>query len=212
VLPIFGVFLVYTAVKLVAAHGADIHPERNFLMRIARRLVRVSRGDHSVHADHFFVRENGLLCITPLFLVLLVVESTDVIFAVDSIPAIFGITKDTFIIFTSNIFAILGLRALYFLLAGAMGIFRYLSYGLSAVLGFIGIGMVAEYVYEYWHVQPGEEHGHLIPIWLKLAVIVAALGFAIGLSVAVNRRDEREQLHCVDPSHADSEDEPRGDL
>ena len=215
VLPVFGVFLVYTAIKLVTAHGAEVHPDRNILMRIARRFVRVSRGDHRVHADHFFVRENGLLCVTPLFLVLLVVESTDVLFAVDSIPAIFGIFQDPnaqhvpFIVFTSNIFAILGLRALYFLLAGAMEIFRYLAYGLSAVLGFIGCGMIAEYAYETWFAAEGD-HGHLIPIWLKLAVIVAALGFAIGLSVAANRRDERDRLNGVDPSHADSEDQPRG--
>ena len=210
VLPIFGVFLVYTAIKLVTAHGADVHPDRNILMRIARRLVRVSKGDHHVHADHFFAREEGLLCITPLFLVLLVVESTDVLFAVDSIPAIFGITRDPFIVFTSNIFAILGLRALYFLLAGAMEIFRYLAYGLSAVLGFIGSVMIAEYVYEGWFIEDGAKHGPLVPIWVKLAVIVAALGFAIGLSVAANRRDELERLNGVDPSHADSEDQPRG--
>ena len=97
-----------------------MHPEKSLVLRLARRLLPVSRGDHDQHGHAFFVREDGRLCITPLLLVLLVMESTDVLFAVDSVPAIFGITLDPFIVFTSNIFAILGLRALYFLLAGVM--------------------------------------------------------------------------------------------
>ncbi len=129
-------------------------------------------------SGRFFVRENGRLRITPLFLVLLIVETTDVVFAVDSIPAIFGITRDSFIIFTSNVFAILGLRALYFLLAGLMESFRYLHYGLAAVLAFVGLKMVAE----GWL-----PHGMAIelPPWASLAVIVTILGASIAASMLV---------------------------
>ncbi len=119
-----------------------------------------------------------------MFLVLLVVESTDVLFAVDSVPAIFGITKHIFIIYTSNIFAILGLRAKYFLLAGMMEMFEYLHYGLSAILGFIGINMIAE----YWF-QP--EGGHFIPTWGKLVMIAVLLGISIAVSMVVKRRERR---------------------
>ena len=122
VLPLFGLLLIYTARRLAWQAGGEVHPEKSLVLRAARRLLPVSRGDHHQHGNAFFVREDGRLCITPLFLVLLVVESTDVLFAVDSVPAIFGITLDPFIVFTSNIFAILGLRALYFLLAGAISL------------------------------------------------------------------------------------------
>ena len=110
---------------------------------MATQVLPVARGDHG---ERFFVRQDGRFAITPLFLVLLVVESTDVIFAVDSVPAIFIITQDPFIVFTSNIFAILGLRALYFLLAGVMDLFRYLKYGLAAILVFLGLKMIGEFV------------------------------------------------------------------
>ena len=141
-LPVFGLLLVWTAVKLATHASNEVHPEKNFILRTARRFLRVT---HEDHGQRFFARENGLLCITPMLLVLLVIESTDVLFAVDSVPAIIGITQDPFIVFTSNIFAILGLRALYFLLAGVLDRFAYLHYGLSAVLGFIGVKMIAEY-------------------------------------------------------------------
>lgn len=114
---------------------------------------------------------------TPLFLVLLVVESTDLLFAFDSVPAIFGVTSDPFIVFTSNIFAILGLRALYFLLAGVMGMFRYLHYGLAAVLIFVGGKMIAEY---FWKVEFFSDYP-----WASLAVIVGLLGVAVAASLAV---------------------------
>jgi tellurite resistance protein TerC len=141
VLPIFGLFLIYTGFKLAFQGDSEVHPEKNWLMRLARRLFPVAHGDHG---ERFFVRDAGKLSVTPLFLVLLVIESTDVVFAVDSVPAIFGITRDPFIVFTSNIFAILGLRALYFLLAGVMDMFRYLKYGLAAVLVFVGMKMTAD--------------------------------------------------------------------
>ena len=112
-------------------------------VRLGRRYLRVAPGSHG---DKFFVRIDGKLFVTSLFLVLLVIEFTDVLFAIDSVPAIFGITKDPFIVFTSNMFAVMGLRALYFLLAGVMTLFRYLNYGLRAVLGFIGVKMLVHHL------------------------------------------------------------------
>lgn len=170
---LFGAFLIYTGIKLAMAHAAEAHPDQNFVLRFARRYLRVASGSHG---DHFFVRQDGRLYVTSLFLVLLVIESTDVVFAIDSVPAIFGITKDTFIVFTSNVFAIMGLRALYFLLAGVMSLFRYLHYGLSAILVFIGVKMM---LHDWW--EP--------PHWLSLGVIVALLGVSIAASLWAARRE-----------------------
>jgi tellurite resistance protein TerC len=173
ILPLFGIFLIYTAYRLISHAGQQIDPSRTLAYRLAGRWL--AEGGES---DRFFVREHGRLRITPLLLVLLIVETTDVVFAVDSIPAIFGITRDPFIIFTSNVFAILGLRALYFLLAGMMDSFRYLHYGLAAVLAFVGLKMVAE----GWLPH---DAGVELPPWASLAVIVAILGVAIAASVLV---------------------------
>jgi tellurite resistance protein TerC len=175
VMYLFGAFLIYTGYKLARSDEADHHPDQNFLLRFARRHLRVAEGTHE---EHFFVRQDGRWFVTSLFLVLLVIESTDVVFAVDSVPAIFGITKEPFIVFTSNIFAIMGLRALYFLLAGVMNMFRYLSYGLSAILIFIGVKMVSH----RWIEMP-----HL----LSLAIIVSLLASAIGASLWVGWREEK---------------------
>lgn len=138
---LFGAFLVYVGVHMLFAKKREPHPEKNPIFRYASRHLRVTK---DYRGEHFFVRENGAWLATPLFLVLLVVEITDVTFALDSIPAIFGITRDPFIVYTSNVFAILGLRALYFLLVGALGYFRYLGVGLAIVLMFIGAKMLAE--------------------------------------------------------------------
>jgi tellurite resistance protein TerC len=186
IMPLFGLLLVYTAIKLTLHTGEEIHPDKSLVLRIARRLLPVTQGHHQQHGHAFFVREHGRRCITPLFLVLLVVESTDVMFAVDSVPAIFGITLDPFIVFTSNIFAILGLRALYFLLAGVMEMFRYLHYGLAAVLAFVGGGMIAD----YWCAPPG---GHLAPTWAKLLVIAVLLAVSVAASIMTRRKCERSK-------------------
>jgi tellurite resistance protein TerC len=186
VLPLFGLLLIYTAYRLAFQSGEEVHPDQNPVLRFARRFFRVSRGGHEEHGHSFFVRQAGKMCITPMFLVLLVVESTDVVFAVDSIPAIIGITRDTFLVFTSNIFAILGLRALYFLLAGVIDMFRYLHYGLSAVLAFIGVTMIAE----YWFKPAGVEEWHLMPIWAKLSVIAGVLALSIVSSILAKKREE----------------------
>ncbi len=137
------------------------------------------------HGERFFIRQNGRLYVTSLFLVLLVVESTDVVFAIDSVPAIFGITRDPFIVFTSNVFAIMGLRALYFLLAGVMNLFRYLSYGLAGILIFIGAKMM---LHEWW--EP--EH------WVSLAVIGALLAASIIASI-IAARQEKQPLIIPEP-------------
>jgi tellurite resistance protein TerC len=203
VMPIFGAFLIYTAVKLAFAGEADVDPEHNLLMRLGRKVFRVAR---EPHGNHFFAREAGKLCITPLFLVLLVIESTDVVFAVDSVPAIFGITNDAYIVFTSNICAILGLRALYFLLAGVMDLFRYLNYGLSAVLGFVGCKMVLEFLaQQLWApgfiaVKPG---GHLFSPMQSLAVIITCLAVSIVASIIAKRREDR--IVREEASKADAE-------
>jgi tellurite resistance protein TerC len=174
VMYLFGAFLIYTGYKLARSDGADHHPDQNVVLRLARRYFRVAEG---THGERFFVRQGGRLYVTTLFLVLLVIESTDVVFAIDSVPAIFGITKEPFIVFTSNIFAIMGLRALYFLLAGVMNMFRYLSYGLSAILIFIGAKMIAH-------------HWIDIPHFVSLAIIVGLLGISIAASFWAARREQ----------------------
>jgi tellurite resistance protein TerC len=138
---LFGAFLLYTAYRLWRSVEREIDPGRNPVLRFARRLVPFIDSYDSLR---FWVKRDGRWHATPLPLVLLVVETTDVVFAVDSIPAIFGVTRDVFIVYTSNIFAILGLRSLYFLLANFIGMFRYLSVGLALVLAFIGLKMIAE--------------------------------------------------------------------
>jgi tellurite resistance protein TerC len=180
ILPVFGVFLVYTGIKLAFHDETKVEPEKNWILRLARRFFRVTHEDHQ---QHFFARENGRLAVTPMFLVLLVIESTDVLFAVDSVPAIIGVTRDPFIMFSSNIFAIMGLRALYFLLAGVIDLFRYLTYGLSAVLVFIGGKMVAEYLVPH-------EGQHLMPPWLSLVVVVGVIGASIVASLMAGRKRE----------------------
>ena len=182
ILYFFGALLIYSGYRLARSHGADTHPDQNIVLRFARRHLRVAEG---THGDHFFVRQNGRLYVTSLFLVLLVVESTDVVFAIDSVPAIFGITKDTFIVFTSNVFAIMGLRALYFLLAGVIDMFRYLHYGLSAILVFIGVKMM---LHHWW--EP--------PHWLSLAIIVALLAASIIASLWAARRELAELIDDTD--------------
>ena len=196
---ILGAFLLYTAFKLCLHSGAEVHPEKNIVLRGARRVLPISRGDHREHLSRFFVREDGRLRITPLFLVLLVVESTDVVFAVDSVPAILAITKDTFLVFTSNIFAILGLRALYFVLADVMDLFRYLHYGLAAVLGFIGLKMAGEYVAEVagWKAKGAD----LVPPLMSLAIVAAILTVSIVLSILAARREAAREAKIAAGAH-----------
>ncbi|GIV97018.1 MAG: membrane protein [Herpetosiphonaceae bacterium] len=169
---LFGAFLIVTGVKMALHRNREIHPERNPLVRLFRRIMPVTEG---YEGEKFFVRRAGKLMATPLFLVLLIVESTDLVFAVDSIPAIFAITQDPFIVYTSNVFAILGLRSLYFLLAGVMDKFIYLKLGLSVVLAFVGVKMVLMDIYK-------------IPTVVSLLVVLSILGLAIAASIVKSRR------------------------
>ena len=136
---VFGVFLIATGIKMIVKRETEIHPENNPLVKLFKRFIPVTP---EYHGEKFFIRKEGLLMATPLFVVLLLVEFTDLIFAVDSIPAIFAVTKDPFIVYTSNVFAILGLRSLYFALAGVMDKFHYLKVGLGVVLSFVGVKML----------------------------------------------------------------------
>ena len=163
VLYILGAFLVITGVKLFREKLGEFHPERNPVMRLARRIFPITP---HYEGSAFFVRRKGRRLATPLLLVLLLVETTDVLFAVDSIPAVFSVTLDPFIVYTSNIFAILGLRALYFVLAGAIRKFRYLRSGLSLVLIFVGVKMLAAEFYK-------------VPILLSLGIIISILLIAV---------------------------------
>jgi tellurite resistance protein TerC len=173
---VFGAFLVYAAIHMLTARTKNMHPEQNKIFQFAGRHLRVTR---EYRGEKFFVSVNGKLFATPLFVVLLVVEITDIGLAVDSIPAIFGITHDAFIVYTSNVFAILGLRALYFLLAGVLGRLRYLTAGLSFVLLFIGGKMIAE---PWIHV----------PVHISLAVVGGILALALIVSLMAPAKNPPE--------------------
>ena len=175
---VFGVFLLYTAYKLARTSEEEIDPSRNRVLRLLRRVFPVVE---DYDEPHFWLRRNGRLCVTPLLVVLVVIESTDVVFALDSIPAIFAVTRDPFIVYTSNIFAILGLRALFFLLAGFLGMFRYLHFGLAAVLGFVGVKMLVEEPLRPTFEAYGIGDRQLILI--SLGVIAIILGAAVVASL-----------------------------
>ena len=173
---VFGAFLIFTGIRMARHQDEELKPDQNPIVKFFRRFVPVTE---NFEGDKFFVRRAGTLFATPLFLVLLVVESTDLVFAVDSIPAIFAVTRDPFIVYTSNVCAILGLRALYFLLANVMHQFQYLKLGLSVVLTFIGIKMV---IVDLYH----------IPVGASLAVVASVLTISILASLWKTRHDARK--------------------
>ncbi len=164
---VFGAFLVFIGIKMALEKEKEIHPEKNPVLKTFRRFMRVS---NTLDGHNFFVSRAGRIAATPLFIVLLVIESTDVIFAVDSIPAVLAISHDPFIVYTSNVFAILGLRALYFAIAGVMRLFHYLNYGLSAILVFVGVKMLIADFYK-------------IPVSIALSVVAIVLLVSILASV-----------------------------
>jgi len=172
ILYIFGAVLVYSGWKMLKEKDVEVHPDRNLIIRAARTLFPVTS---EFGAGRFFLRRDRRIFLTPLFLVLITVETTDIVFAVDSIPAVFGVTRDPFIAFTSNIFAILGLRATYFLLESILKTFKYLSHGLSVVLIFIGLKMLAA---DFIH----------IPIGISLGIVTGVLIIAILASLVAERR------------------------
>jgi tellurite resistance protein TerC len=170
VVVIFGAFLIFTGIKMMFAPEKGVEPDKNLLIRLFRRFVPTTS---ELHGQRFFVRTNGVLYATPLFVALLFLEATDVIFAVDSVPAIFALTSEPLVVFTSNIFAILGLRALYFMLAGAIDKFHMLKYGLAVVLIFVGLKMV-------WL---NDLFGGKFPISLSLGIIGAVIAASVVLSL-----------------------------
>lgn len=205
VIYVFGAFLVFTGIRMALQKEHDIEPEANPVIRTLRRFMRVT---NVYHGQKFFIREevNGRLrrVATPLFVVLLMVETTDLIFAVDSIPAIFAVTTDTFLVYTSNVFAILGLRALYFLLAGVIHKFHYLKLGLSVVLVFVGIKMLLVDVFK-------------IPVGVSLGVIALVLGTSVAASLLFPKQlaehdpvdHDPLERHPLDPDYAPIEPEDR---
>ena len=183
ILYVFGAFIVYTGVKMFFVDN-DVDPEKNKIIRLARKFFPVAP-----HFDgqKFRTEWNGRMALTPLALVLLMVETTDLLFAFDSIPAIFAVTRNPFIVFTSNVFAILGLRSLYFVLAGAIEYFRYLKYGLAVVLVFIGVKMLID-PHDSDHPKWFQAD---IPILLSLLIVAAIIGISILLSLIARWREQK---------------------
>lgn len=177
---VFGVFLVFTGVRMATHDEGDIEPEANPILRLVRRVLPIT---HDYRGQEFFVKEPPqrgtppAIMATPLFVVLVLVETTDLIFAVDSIPAIFAVTKDPFLVYTSNVCAILGLRSLYFLLAGVINKFHLLKLGIAAVLTFVGVKMLVSSIYE-------------IPIHMSLLVIIGVLATSVVASIVFPREEE----------------------
>jgi len=165
---LFGAFLVYTGFKLLGeGDGEQVDPSKNIVLKLARKFIPIT---HEYAGKKFFVRREGKSFATPLFIVLLVVETTDILFATDSIPAILAISHDPFIVYTSNVFAILGLRSIFFALSGLMKLFHYLNYGLAVVLMFIGAKMLVSAKYQ-------------LPTWVALLVIAVVLAVSVFASV-----------------------------
>lgn len=177
VIYVFGVFLVFTGIKMLFHKDEEVAPDKNPLVRLFKKFFPVT---DEMHGGKFFVKINAKTFATPLFIVLLIVEFTDLIFAVDSIPAILAISNDTFIIFTSNVFAILGLRALYFALAGITKYFHFLKYGLSAILVFVGTKMIIVDFYK-------------IPIMISLLTIMGILAISVVLSLIFPQKENTNQ-------------------
>jgi tellurite resistance protein TerC len=199
VLYVFGVFLLYTSVKIARHDEAEVHPDDNIALKIVRRFVPTT---NDYDGQKMFTRIDGKRLATPLFAVLIMIETTDVLFAVDSIPAILAVSREQFIVFSSNAFAILGLRSLYFLLAGMSGRFRYLNVGLGVILAFVGVKML---IHDLWH----------MPTWLGLVVILVVLVSAVIASLRADAKEghqhETEPIDdIVERSHNENETQHPG--
>ena len=169
---IFGAILIYTAIKMLAGKEEQIDPSKNIVLKLLKKILPIN---DKINNGNFFCRENGKLYATTLFATVAVIEASDLVFAVDSIPAVLAVTQDTFIVYTSNIFAIIGLRSLYFLLSGMANKFEYLKYGIAAVLAFVGVKMLISHFYK-------------MPTLLSLLAIIVILGIAILASVHKNKK------------------------
>ncbi len=174
VIYVFGVFLIITAIKIVFEKDKEIHPEKNPVLKLLRRIMPVDSG---FNGGKFFLKKEGRWVATPMFAVVLLLETTDVIFAVDSIPAVLAISADPFIVYTSNVFAILGLRSLFFAISGIMRLFHYLHYGLAIVLSFVGIKMLLSNIYK-------------IPIIVSLGIIAATVALSIVASMLWPKKEQ----------------------
>ena len=181
---IFGAILIFTAIKMLTSKNEEIHPDHNVFVKLAKKLFKLKT---DAATDHFFVKVNGERYATTAFITLVLVESTDVVFAIDSIPAVLAITRDSFIAITSNLFAILGLRSLFFALAGILNLFRYLKYGISFILLFIGIKMI---ISAWMH----------IPVHISLIVIMGTLLVSILASVIIKEDEEKDHSVHTDPA------------
>ncbi len=187
ILYIFGGILIFTALKMLRHNNEEIHPENNAVVKLAQRFFRVTS---DYHGERFFVKIDGLRYVTPMFIVLLVVESNDLVFAIDSIPAIFAITRDPFIVFTSNVFAILGLRSLYFVMAAMIAKFRYLQISLSVILGYVGVKLLCIDLIHHYGLDD-------ILTWTSLGVIILAMIVGVVASIVVNRREHDRAVQSI---------------
>jgi tellurite resistance protein TerC len=178
VIYVFGAFLIFTGIKMLTSGDNEVHPDKNPVIKLARKIFPVTP---QYHGDNFFTRIDARWFATPMFLVLLMIETTDLVFAVDSIPAILAITRDSFIVYTSNVFAILGLRSFYFALAGMFYKFRFLKVGLSIVLSYVGVKMLIADFYK-------------IPTLLSLGVIVLTIGSSILISFLIPPKQEENEI------------------
>jgi len=188
---ILGAFLIYTSIKLVTQKEKEVEPEKNPVVRFARKIVRVAP---AYEGTSFFKRINGVLFATPLIIVLVSIETMDIMFAVDSVPAVLAVTLDPLIVYSSNIFAILGLRALFFALAGLFYLFRYLSTGICIVLAFVGVKMILSILPDVFKI-PFE-----IPVLVSLGVVVAILAVSVILSIFLPKKEAEEAPTSENPS------------
>jgi tellurite resistance protein TerC len=205
VICLFGMFLILTAIKMLFSRGEPKDPSDNIAVRLVRKILPFKDG---FDGPNFFTRANGKRIATTLFLVLVCIEFTDLVFALDSIPAVFGITLDPFIVFTSNIFAILGLRSMYFLLAGVIDRFHLLKYGLALVLGFVGVKMVLPGAAELVNHFTGSHHTWEIDKYVSLAVIVLSLAGSVVASLLFP--SGRRHLNPLDDENAVKKLAPTG--
>ncbi len=186
---ILGAFLIYTAYKLAFAGEQEVDPSKNITVRLFRRFMPVS---DEYDGTKFFTKINGVRAVTPFLLVVLVLGTTDVVFAIDSIPTVFGITDDPFIVWTSNAMAVLGMRPLFFLLVGMVKLFRFLQYGLALILGFVGLKMIVEEAFHDFHV-----FGELGDIYLSLGIIIGILAGSVLMSMILPNNEEEEGAHAA---------------
>ena len=179
VIYIFGAFLVYTGIRLATQKEKELKPEGNPVLRLFRKFVPITR---RYHGNKFFTKAKGRRLATPLLLVLIVIETTDIVFAVDSVPAVLAITRDPFIVYTSNIFAILGLRAIYFALASMIQRLRYLNFGLAVIMAFLGIKMIISS--EFFHID--------IPVLTSLGVVIGILAITVVASLIGSGKNRKQ--------------------